>query len=359
MAEASAAPAAGLPTAIIYDDVFLEHDTGFGHPESPLRYQVVMQALARADFAGQLQLTPARAAADEDLIRCHDPGYVETARRDIQSGASALSTGDTAVCPASWKAARHAAGGACLAVDLVLQNKAKNVFCALRPPGHHATARRGMGFCVFNNVAVAARYAQQRFGVGKVLIADWDVHHANGTQDIFYEDGSVFLFSTHQSPWYPGTGAREETGRGPGLGTTLNRPFPAGAGRHEIVGAFVDELRPAMDAFQPELVLLSAGFDSRHGDPLGGFHLADEDFADLTQIMLEIADRSAHGRVISMLEGGYELSGLALAVTAHCRVLAAHHSAATAARPASEQQASTGPPPLTTSLGPPEEWWWW
>jgi acetoin utilization deacetylase AcuC-like enzyme len=217
--------------------------------------------------------------------------------------------------------ALEAAGGVLNAVDMVAGGKVKNAFCAVRPPGHHATAVRGMGFCVFNNVAVAARYAQKKHGLARVLIADWDVHHGNGTQDIFYNDGSVFFFSTHQSPWYPGTGAAGETGEGSGKGATMNCPFPAGSGRAEVLGVFRERLMPAMDSFRPELVVISAGFDSRAGDPLGQFRLTDEDFADLTRMLMDVADKHAGGRVVSVLEGGYSLTGLAAGVAAHVKTL--------------------------------------
>jgi len=238
------------------------------------------------------------------------------------TGFHELSTGDTIISPRSLDAALRATGGALNAVDAVLSGKAKNAFCIVRPPGHHASAVRGMGFCLFDSIAIAARYAQKKHGVDRVLIADWDVHHGNGTQDIFYSDGSVFFFSTHQHPWYPGTGAPNETGEGRGQGTTLNCPYPAGSGRKEILGAFQEKLLAAADSFKPGLVLVSAGFDSRVGDPLGNFMLTDSDFTDLTNVMREIADKHANGRLVSLLEGGYSLEGLAAGVRAHVAALA-------------------------------------
>jgi acetoin utilization deacetylase AcuC-like enzyme len=232
-----------------------------------------------------------------------------------------LSTGDTDIDGHSWDAAVRAAGGALNAVDAVAAGRARNAFCVVRPPGHHANASRGMGFCLLNNIALAARYAQRRHGMERVLIVDWDVHHGNGTQDIFYSDPSVFFFSTHQWPLYPGTGRADETGDGQGQGTTTNFPFPAGSGRKQILGAVENSLMAAADRFQPDLVLISAGFDSRIGDLLGQFTLTDRDFTDLTRRVMEIADRHAGGRVVSMLEGGYSLQGLASAAAAHVDAL--------------------------------------
>ena len=309
------------PTALIADPISKQHLPEGGHPEQPGRFDAVLGALQKADFFGRLVRLESREASDAEIAGCHTPQYIAAAKRDIAAGTGELSTGDTAVSPRSLEVARRAAGAALNAVDAVMEKKAKNAFCVVRPPGHHATASRGMGFCVFNNVAVAARYAQKKHGIDRVLIADWDVHHGNGTQDIFYRDGSVFFFSTHQYPWYPGTGAASEDGEGPGEGTTLNCPFPAGSGRAEIGGAFRDRLRKAATQFKPDLVLISAGFDSRMGDPLGRFTLDDSDFGDLTSVMLEIASKHAGGRVVSLLEGGYNLTGLASAATAHVRAL--------------------------------------
>ncbi len=308
-------------TALLCDPISKEHLTGESHPERPARFDAVAKALEEAGLGTPLVKIESRPATDEELAACHTREYLRIVEREVAGGLRDLSTGDTAISPRSREVALRATGGVLNAVDAVFTGKARNAFCVVRPPGHHATPDRGMGFCIYNSIAVAARYAQRKHGVGKVLIADWDVHHGNGTQDIFYSDGSVFFFSTHQHPWYPGTGRLEETGEGKGKGTTMNCPFPAGSGRGEILGAFHVELLPAAQRFKPDLVMISAGFDSRAGDPLGRFTLGDEDFAALTAVMREIADTHCRGRLVSVLEGGYNLSGLASAAAAHVRAL--------------------------------------
>jgi acetoin utilization deacetylase AcuC-like enzyme len=314
---ASQSSLADLPTALVYDDICKCHAPSANRYECPGRYTAVMDALSKNSHFSELKRLDARPATDDEIRLCHRESYVELAEREIESGADKLSTGDTCVCHDSLTAARYAGGGACVGVDAVLGGEAKNAFCLVRPPGHHAGPDRGMGFCIFNNVGIAARYAQQKYGVGKVLIVDWDVHHGNGTQDIFYDDASVFYFSTHQRPWYPGTGAKDETGCGRGLGTTMNWPMKAGAGRADFLSAFY-ALAAEMDRFKPELVLISAGFDARHGDPKGKLELTDADYVDLTSLVLEMAQQHSEGRVVSVLEGGYSLPGLASAAAAHC-----------------------------------------
>jgi acetoin utilization deacetylase AcuC-like enzyme len=307
-------------TALLADPIYREHLRGrAGHPERPERFDAVVEGLA--PWSAKLDPIPSRAASHEELLLCHTADYLRQAKSEVESGQLCLSTGDTDVTPNSWEVAIRAAGGVLNAVDAVCSARAKNAFCVVRPPGHHATAGRGMGFCLLNNVALAARHARRRHGIERVLIVDWDVHHGNGTQDIFYADPSVFFFSTHQWPLYPGTGRPDETGAGPGAGTTMNFPFPPGAGREEIFGAVRNSLMPAMEWFRPELVLISAGFDSRIADLLGRFTLTDQDFADLTRAVMEIAGRFASGRVVSVLEGGYNLDGLASAAAAHVEAL--------------------------------------
>jgi acetoin utilization deacetylase AcuC-like enzyme len=319
---ADPASAAGRkPTALLLDPIYKDHDPGPGHPEQPARYDAVTRAVSATSLLPQLHRIDTRVANEDEIALVHRHEYIAKVQREIAAGAHQLSTGDTNVGRRSFDIAVRAVGGVLNAVDTVVSGKARNAFCAVRPPGHHARPNQGMGFCIFNNIAIGARYAQRRHGLARVMIADWDVHHGNGTQDTFYDDGSVLFMSAHQSPWYPGTGAAKETGEGKGKGCILNFPFPAGSGRTEIVSVFRENLRRAADEFKPDLVMISAGFDSRGGDPLGLFTLSDADFADLTGIMLEIAGTHAAGRLISVLEGGYSLSGLESAVGAHLKAL--------------------------------------
>jgi acetoin utilization deacetylase AcuC-like enzyme len=307
--------------AFVTGDVYSRHDTGEFAYESAKRLHAVREGLERDGLWPRLLRVEPKRAGLEWIEAVHTPDYIETVKKDVESGARVLSTGHTLISRDSYDVALWAAGGALAACDEVMAGKAGRAFCAVRPPGHHASAGVGMGFCIFNNAAVAARYLQKKYGLGRVLIVDWDLHHGNGTQDIFYKDGSVFYFSTHQWPWYPWTGAAGEIGEGEGKYTTLNIPLPAGSGDRELIEAFEGKLRPAMDRFQPDFVLISAGFDSRTADPLGRFRVSDDGFRRLTEIVIAIARDHASGRLVSMLEGGYNLEGLASAVSAHVETL--------------------------------------
>jgi len=257
-----------------------------------------------------------------DVLLCHDAWYHDVVRMDADQFAEVLRTGDTAICPDSYDVAMDAVGATLAAVDAVCEGGVKNAFAAVRPPGHHASQGRGMGFCIFNNVAIAARHLQRRHGLKRIAILDWDVHHGNGTQDIFYDDAAVLFISSHEDNLYPHTGAVDETGEGKGKGATLNFPVPEGAGGEVILPIWQNEIAVKIKEFQPEFILISAGFDARVGDPVGMLNLTDDDFAALTALVCEWAEVYCSGRVVSVLEGGYNPEGLASAVAAHVGVMA-------------------------------------
>jgi len=295
-------------TGIVKDRKYMEHWMGEYHPESPMRLEAIYAMLEEPDMAGKFVEVSTRPADKKDILTVHAPAYVER----IESTAGVEYTyldPDTQTCAASYDAAMMAAGGLCQAISMVCSGEIRNAFALVRPPGHHAERGHAKGFCLFNNVAIGAKYAQKHLGVSRILIVDWDLHHGNGTQHCFEEDPSVLYFSTHQYPYYPGTGAFDEVGRAEGRGFTINVPLTIGHGDGEYLTIYDQLLRPVAMQYKPELILVSAGFDIYYGDPLGGMNVTPKGFAGLTRLIMDIASRCCAGKVVLTLEGGYNILG--------------------------------------------------
>jgi len=306
-------------TLLYHDDQFLLHDTG-QHPECAERLRHVAQRLQQSGLLDQVTRIPVSPANDEDILRVHTEAHLQRIQEFAAAGGGRIEV-DTVMSPGSADVARLACGVAVDATERVVNGEDATALCLVRPPGHHALVDAPMGFCLFSNVSVAARTAIQRMGLSRVLVVDWDVHHGNGTQDIFYEDEHVYYFSAHRFPFYPGTGRKSDTGRGRGLGTVFNLPLSFGTSRPDYRTAFESMLHDAAEASRPELVLISAGFDAHAADPVGSLGLETEDFRWMTESVKQIADTHASGRIVSVLEGGYHPARLADCVTLHLKTL--------------------------------------
>ena len=317
-----------MKTAFASDPRFEDHDTGRGHPERASRLSHTLEHLNNESWFSSLDSVTAVDCGQEWLAAVHHRGLIERARASCEQGLPYLDTPDVAICDVSFDIARLAAGTVLTLADTVASGSADNGFALIRPPGHHAEYDAALGFCLFNNIAIAARYLQQHHGLEKILILDWDVHHGNGTQHLFEEDPSVFYVSIHQYPHYPGTGSRSETGTGTGKGTTLNCPMNAGADNDTYTEAFTEKILPAVDRFRPDMILISAGFDAHQADPLGSINLTADYYGWMTKRLMECADRHCNGRLLSVLEGGYDLDALAFSVATHIKTLKSFDSVA-------------------------------
>lgn len=308
-------------TAFIYHPVFLKHQTGWNHPERRQRLIKVIDHLKATGLWDQLLHLVPRPATPVDVASVHNPEYVEKIRQTCESSRLFEPDESTVGSSGTYEASLMAVGAVQTAVDAVMKGTVTNAFCAVRPPGHHAERARAMGFCFFNNIAIGARHLQHHHGVNRIAIIDWDVHHGNGTQQAFYNDPTVLYFSMHQYPLYPRTGRASETGSGSGIGFTINRPVAAGATDTDYKRIFNEDLKPALARFCPEFILISAGFDAHASDPLGGVMLTADGFGELTRLVKSMAAEHCGGRVVSVLEGGYDLEALAASTEAHLRAL--------------------------------------
>ena len=308
--------------ALLYHPTSLEHNAGPGHPESPRRLESILEAIEAEPHSleGLVSLTPT-AASEESVTTVHSREHVMAVRSLSQAGRPVAITMDTLVSPRTFDAAMLASGSTLLAVDEVMAGNVARAFCAHRPPGHHAERDLCMGFCYFNHVAVAARHLQRRHELERVAIIDWDVHHGNGTQHSFEDDPSVFFFSVHEHPLFPWTGSAAEQGTGAGRGFTQNVPLPAGQGDSDYERVFMEELRPAIDDFRPEFILVSAGFDAHRRDPLGGMRVSERGYERMTETVVQLARDHCDGRLVSVLEGGYDHQATAAAVVVHLQTL--------------------------------------
>lgn len=307
-------------TGLVYHEDYLLHNAGIVHPERPERLISIINHLTEIKLLEQLvQIDPYLAEVDW-IATVHTRDYIDSIKQACEQGYSYLDA-DTGICPDSYRIALLATGGAMAAADAVMNHRIDNAFCAVRPPGHHAEKSRAMGFCLFNNIAILARYLQKKYQLDRILIVDWDVHHGNGTQNAFYDDPTVFYFSIHQWPHYPGTGLQMEKGIGKGDGFTLNVPLTGGHGNEDYIRIFETQLVPVAQKFRPDFILISAGFDGHFLDPLAGMKLTENGYRRLSEIVADLADEFCQGRIISLLEGGYNLETQAQSVAAHIKVL--------------------------------------
>ena len=303
-------------TVVIYDDIYLKHDTGPNHPENSARIINTIKHLRSANCWQKLDIKKPRAATVTEVSAIHSTSQIEQVAEIARSGGEYLDP-DTYVSSDSYEAALNAAGAPLTAIDLIMDKKADNAFCLVRPPGHHATPEKGMGFCLFNNVAIAAKYIQSKYSLDRIVIIDWDVHHGNGTQDAFYDDPSVMYFSMHRYPFYPGTGAEEETGKDSGSGFTINIPLSYNTEPQEYLKFFEEILEKRIKPFKPQFILISSGFDAYRLDPISGLSLEASDYNKLTKLTQNVAKDCCDGRIVSCLEGGYHLLDLPKCIEEH------------------------------------------